>query len=451
MTHRHAFQQRPISLKAKLRPSATGPDGSIYGMWLPTSAEALISAIDDNVLPHESATIEVKAALPEKKANRDIAVDVAAMATDGGVIVYGVREDKQTSSYTAEPLVLSGAKDRISDVVSSHLREHVEFDVRLLPLASDLSRGFVLIDVPASVRAPHMVEVRGEHRYYGRVPGGNQMLTESQVARLYERRQRAEEEALSAIDALIAKAPLEPAPAVRGDLHLLIRPLLSEASLRDQLWEGREEEEIRKTVAAAFNGIQFASASESGLSEFLQFAHPAPTLEGYELYNTPIERPDEVIDRYVERIEVLDDGTTRYFCAAVAQQWQQSAWQPSIATPGMLVFLDVKAARRTAHLVLFAGLMLTEAGYRGPVDVSLALTSIDGSVSSEWLNGQLLPPPGGLPALAAPDGYRQHVRVAAPALAQDPCQVTKGLFARLFRVSRANGFADPLLCANSEP
>jgi len=43
--------------------------------------------------------------------------------------------------------------------------------------------------VPQSARAPHMVIVKGDNRYYGRDARGNRVLNEGDVARLYERRQ----------------------------------------------------------------------------------------------------------------------------------------------------------------------------------------------------------------------------------------------------------------------
>jgi hypothetical protein len=139
-------------------------------MWIPGSAEQLIEAIAEARLAPESASYEYKVALPASSANKDIAIDVAAMATDGGLIIYGVGENGRGVTFSAEPIDLTGVKDRISDVVTSQIKERFDFDIRPLPLSGDPSRGFVLVDVPASIRAPHMVEVRGEFRFYGRVP-----------------------------------------------------------------------------------------------------------------------------------------------------------------------------------------------------------------------------------------------------------------------------------------
>ena len=172
-------------------------------VWIPRSADALVQAIAEGTVAHEAAAYEYKRELPSPRDNKSIAVDVAAMATAGGIIIYGVAEDKKAATLSAEPIALAGAKDRISDVVSSQVSEPPYFEVNLLPLATDSSMGYVVVDVPASPRAPHMVEVKGEYRFYGRMPGGNFMLTESQVAHLYERRERTEREAMRALDEAI--------------------------------------------------------------------------------------------------------------------------------------------------------------------------------------------------------------------------------------------------------
>jgi predicted HTH transcriptional regulator len=139
-------------------------------------------------MPHEAAAFDVKAQLPMSTASKDIAVDVAAMATEGGVIIYGVREDKARGIFDATPIELAGVTERISEVVTANVRERIDFDVHTMPLDDDPSKGYVVVDVPACPRAPHMVETKNDFRYYGRVPGGNTILTEAQVARFYARR-----------------------------------------------------------------------------------------------------------------------------------------------------------------------------------------------------------------------------------------------------------------------
>ncbi len=55
-------------------------------MWIPKSADEIERAVVAREL-HESSTFDAKRELGKSK---DIARDVAAMANDGGVLLYGV-------------------------------------------------------------------------------------------------------------------------------------------------------------------------------------------------------------------------------------------------------------------------------------------------------------------------------------------------------------------------
>ena len=132
------------------------------------------------------------------------------MATYGGVIIYGIEEDKRSVTYRASPIQLQGVRDRVSDVVSSNIREQVDFAVLELPLDDDPSQGFLVLDIPASARDPHMVETKGPFRFYGRVPGGNTILGEAEIAQLYARRQEIALAAGTTLDQAVINAFVQP-------------------------------------------------------------------------------------------------------------------------------------------------------------------------------------------------------------------------------------------------
>lgn len=403
-------------------------------MWSPATAADLMAAIDAGALPHEAAAFEVKSQLPASKANRDIAVDVSAMSTEGGVIIYGVLEDKEAMTFIATPVELAGIKDRISDVVTANVRERIEFDVRLLPLEGDVARGFVVVDVPASPRAPHMVETKGEFRFYGRVPGGNVVLTEAQIALLYERRREVEREAERALAEAIAQAPLSAAPGMRGDLHLVARPLLSDKGVRRRAWTGDDGPELGAAVANARDALRFKPPWDPNFGDILSGGQNLVTLDGFALLNPPIVRAEERVERYVSRVEVLDEGTCRYFRAAVAEQREDV---------GQFVVRDTSVAQIAAHFSFMAGRLLGAGGYHGPVELSVAIIGAKGAVSAEWFGGVRTPPLGAYPAIPF-DDYRDRLRVQASRLADEPCDVAAALLSRLLRALRPRYFPDPL-------
>jgi hypothetical protein len=401
-------------------------------MWYPKTATELEEAVANGALPREPTAFEVKAQLPAQKANSEIAVDVAAMATDGGYIVYGVAEDKGAGTFESVPFDLQGVKERIGQVVESHTNEHIEFEVYELPLDDDPSRGYVVVEVPASGRAPHMVESKGHYRYYGRQPGGNRILSEVDVAKLYERRQRVEEAALKALGEAIAHAPIEPVEG-RGDLHLVVVALVSDSGLRDRAMLGQGDPPLVQDVHAAYQSILFADRWDPNFGDIISGGIPSATLDGIAYLNPPIQHPGEpVINSWVSRFELLDNGTCRYFHAALADD-----------AGGQFILRDNAVAQLTAHFCVMAGRLLERGGYLGAVEVLIGVRGAGGAISGQWLNGNYFHRPSGKPVVPT-DDYHDHVRVPASKLLSDPIDVTRSLTDRLLRTVRPGGFPDPL-------
>ena len=220
------------------------------------------------------------------------------MSTDGGVIVYGIREDKTAVTFYANPIPLAGVKDRISEIVTVNIQEDVVIEVRPLPLPEDATMGFVVVEVPASIRAPHMVEAKGEYRFYGRAPSGNTKLTEAQIARLYERRRTAERAAEKVLDDAMASAPVEPAPGKRGDLHLVIHLMLSDRNLRNRAMNGQELQALPEAVSAAQAALRFTEQATPTLSEVLRGEQGRPSLDGFTILNLPTDPTGGLLPRY---------------------------------------------------------------------------------------------------------------------------------------------------------
>ena len=158
-------------------------------MWVPKSEQDIFSAIDAGDLI-ETATFDAKASLPAQGKSKDLAIDVASMATDGGSLLYGLGEDENDRLTVPQPFELIGARERVDQIVRTSISEPPTIEVHTIPTDEDPSIGYLVIAVPPSPRAPHMVTVRKDNRYYGRSATGNTPLTEGEVARLYERRQR---------------------------------------------------------------------------------------------------------------------------------------------------------------------------------------------------------------------------------------------------------------------
>jgi hypothetical protein len=83
-----------------------------------TSEREILAAIEAGSLI-ETASFDAKVALPAKGRSKEIAVDVAAMANDGGTLLYGVGDDEDGRLTIPKPFRASA--NRLRSTVKSPL------------------------------------------------------------------------------------------------------------------------------------------------------------------------------------------------------------------------------------------------------------------------------------------------------------------------------------------
>jgi hypothetical protein len=91
-------------------------------VWIPESEREILAAVEAGDLA-ETATFDAKAALPAQGKSRDLAVDVAAMASDGGTLLYGIGEDEHDRLTIPKPFELAGAAERVDQIVRTCISE----------------------------------------------------------------------------------------------------------------------------------------------------------------------------------------------------------------------------------------------------------------------------------------------------------------------------------------
>jgi len=337
-------------------------------MWIPKSEGEILAAIEARDLV-ETATFDAKEALPKQGKAKDLARDVAAMANDGGVLLYGVGEDEQGRPTVPKPFELSGARERVDQIVRTSISEPPDVQVREIQRDVEAGLGYLVVAVSPSSRAPHMVTVDKDHRFYGRSDTGNVRLTEGEVARLYERRSRWEVDRKKLLHETMSKAPIEPHSEF-AYLHLVARPTVPDENLLDAAREGQHSVQF-------LNGlISSARSTEVFQSEHLFPDFPENIIFGLRADGLVMHQGlEEDWERYEDRRFVLKlvvglDGSGYLFCASAAQE----------RNGRLLIYEDVVAGLTARFLALFGGLY--EAGnYLGPVDVGLAVTGLEGGVS----------------------------------------------------------------------
>lgn len=145
--------------------------------------EEELQRLADNGLLEETHWLDLKRELePGSSANKELAKDIAAFALDGGTVLIGV--DEATLPPRLWPVPVKGLAERIEQVARMRVDEAVQVRTTVIDSTSHPGHGYVVVNVPQSVRAPHMAD----GRYYGRGDKINRVLPNVEVVRLHDRR-----------------------------------------------------------------------------------------------------------------------------------------------------------------------------------------------------------------------------------------------------------------------
>lgn len=124
--------------------------------------QGIQNLIDNSIT--ETLTLDYKRELGNgEKSNKEIAKDVSAFAnTKGGVIVYGVEEEK------GKPISINwinnkDVKERIENVILSNIQPKLEVcKIQQIDNPNNKEESVFVVTIPESTDSPHMVN----HRYY---------------------------------------------------------------------------------------------------------------------------------------------------------------------------------------------------------------------------------------------------------------------------------------------
>jgi hypothetical protein len=397
-------------------------------MWVPRDAKEIEEVVSRGDL-QETSSFDCKKELPASKRNKDLAIDVAAMSTEGGVLLYGVGEDNQERLTVLAPFSLDGVEDRIAQVVATSISEVPYIEVKGHPCTEDSTMGFVSVLVPQSARAPHQVIVNDDKRFYGRAAKGNRRLGEAEVARLYQRRLNWEQDAYVLLAGAVAESRFSP-HAELAFLHGFARPVATDR----HIWEraeasagGRRElqDELRSVAnsAAVRNRLSSRLAANwrrQGADEYLFSTQPDVD---------PSDSPDSAEQAIDMRINV--DGRGHLFFGRAGAR----------ANGGMIVILEPDIAGTVSSFFAVMGRLYGLCGYNGQVDIGVSVTNIDDGVSSE-----------GSPSWSASfereayraESYPRASRATASELL-DPRAVANALLGDLFETTTGRADYDPFV------
>ncbi len=130
----------------------------------------------------ESITLDFKRQLPEPSKTLDLAKVIAAMSnTEGGLVIYGIEEDDDSRAAALMPFELAGCTERIA-LVAQTIDEPVT-PLRVYTIEEASGRGFAVVELAFSTRAPHFVNGVA----YGRTPKTTTTLSRRRIGELFAR------------------------------------------------------------------------------------------------------------------------------------------------------------------------------------------------------------------------------------------------------------------------
>lgn len=235
----------------------------------------LIAAIQAGSMT-ESQWIECKEAVPAASpgANLEIAKDLASLTVDGGVLVIGVK-DKATTPEDVCGVAddVEGLKSRITQIAAGP-RVQPPMQVVFgdpLPHPEDESRLVLLVSVPASPSAPHMVD----GSYWGRSAVGKRKLTDREVERLFAQRRASRDDFEERLRAFSLQLdPYPPEERQLAHLYVFARPeIRAHDGFINQLEQGNG-------LTAAITGALQATSRPTRHPDFFALGRNLPHPDG---------------------------------------------------------------------------------------------------------------------------------------------------------------------------
>lgn len=280
------------------------------------SWEQLTAAAQVGVL-RETHWVESKEAIPPASAgaNIELARDLASLSVDGGALLVGIRNPGESASDVVGTTDDVGQlRQRIDQVTGSRIQPSLHIEAHPVVNPSDPSRAVLVINVPASADAPHMVD----DRYWGRSDTGKRPLSDKEVSRLWDvRRRRGDDFATT----MLATEELDPVPTLQwrqAHFYLTARPNVQPlASLPDTL---RGVHPLQVMV----NSIRSESKTGPSLTSLnVPMPHPDGVLVECSAFRQGAE-PDE---RWLLRVLLGDDNVVRLVSAYGTQRLTDNVLQ----------------------------------------------------------------------------------------------------------------------------
>jgi hypothetical protein len=339
--------------------------------------EAELRALAEGGLLPEGHQLEAKRLLgTNKSANQELARDLASLSIKGGWLVIGLAEDADGNPTVLHAVPLDGLAEQVEQVADSLV--HPRLVVRFHPVEASTgpATGYLLVEVPASPSAPHMVD----GRFYGRGDKTKHRLSEAEVDQLYLHRQQRSRSVEALLDdeedrdPTNAQGPLGAPLSQQAHLYAVLAPTIPVAGrLHDALTtQGTSlrqwvQTDLVRGGPAAIDWLPwgpFTPDVDDSLSAATRAGgvgmHSSGLTQGRTIADSGsiFEAPPPDKERKLIDFEVDEDGTLRLFAAGVSASIpeKRGGGRRFIASlPAGLVTRLLRAGRKVAEVSAYGG------------------------------------------------------------------------------------------------
>lgn len=197
------------------------------GIWVPRTEAELDAGLRSGDVP-EGHHLDFKRELGTTPASRkETAQDLASFAIDGGVLIVGVSEPVD-GTFELAPQSILGLSERAEQIASNRPDPGLHVRTHIIVSETNSALGYLVVEVPPSPGAPHMVD----GRYWGRSERTKRQLGDAEVVRLHAARGQQMAHVQRALDEEIMR---EPSSRPAGRIILVAEPLNASPTVAREL------------------------------------------------------------------------------------------------------------------------------------------------------------------------------------------------------------------------
>jgi hypothetical protein len=362
------------------RPSSAylGPE---KGRWTPTAWSDVVEAAAGGLLD-ESHWVDLKQELPGGKRthNTELAQDLASLAVDGGLLVIGI-EDHDSRAGRVCGVELARLADRVDQVARDKVRPSLVVRSHEVPDPDRPGWGCLLVHVPPSAEAPHMVD----YVYYGRGDRANARLGDEQVRAIIEGRRRGRADVTAELRQMADDDPIAADERQLGHLYLLAQPeTTAEEVLVGLLARGDAVRAIQELLGSV---VRERSSSTGFSPDVHGLVDGVPRAEGLALISYSAEEGPRREQSLLELV-VREDGGIRLTCGRGTDAFPPPGWSPSDRPP-MAVIAILVLGLANSVAVLAGRLADAYTAYQGQWRLGIRMDRLRGAVPLDRLQGPL--------------------------------------------------------------